>query len=41
MLELSAGNQRVLLHRGRATVRAGLEGYLSAADAGPDGAEAP
>lgn len=32
MLDLSAGNQRVLLHRGRATVRAGLESYLSAPD---------
>jgi RNA polymerase sigma-70 factor (ECF subfamily) len=35
MLELSIGNQRVLLHRGRATVRAGLERYLSAPDGGP------
>jgi RNA polymerase sigma-70 factor (ECF subfamily) len=27
-LELSEGNQRVLLHRARARVRAALEGYL-------------
>lgn len=41
MLDLSAGNQRVLLHRGRATVRAGLAGYLSAPDGGPDRVVAP
>ena len=41
MLDLSAGNQRVLLHRGRATVRAGLEGYLSAPDPGPAGVGVP
>ena len=29
MLELSGANQRVLLHRGRAVVRAALEGYLA------------
>ena len=28
LLELSEGNQRVLLHRGRAGVRDSLEGYL-------------
>lgn len=28
LLNVSAGNQRVLLHRGRATVRAALESYL-------------
>ena len=28
LLELSEENQRVLLHRGRATVRAALEDYL-------------
>ena len=30
LLSLSAGNQRVLLHRGRAKVRKALEGYLTA-----------
>ncbi|MBI2701714.1 RNA polymerase subunit sigma-24 [Mycobacterium gordonae] len=30
MLEISAGNQRVLLHRGRAAVRQELEDYLGA-----------
>jgi RNA polymerase sigma-70 factor (ECF subfamily) len=29
MLQLAPGNQRVLLHRGRATVRAALESYLA------------
>lgn len=29
LLELSAGNQRVLLHRGRTRVRAAVEAYLS------------
>lgn len=31
LLELSAGNQRVLLHRARSRVRAELEGYLEGA----------
>jgi RNA polymerase sigma-70 factor (ECF subfamily) len=31
LLDISAGNQRVLLHRGRAVVRAHLEGYFSGA----------
>ncbi len=31
-LELSAGNQRVLLHRGRVRTRAALEAYLADAD---------
>jgi RNA polymerase sigma-70 factor (ECF subfamily) len=31
LLELSEGNQRVLLHRGRSKVRAALERYLDAA----------
>jgi RNA polymerase sigma-70 factor (ECF subfamily) len=30
-LELSAGNQRVLLHRARSRVRESLEAYLEAA----------
>jgi RNA polymerase sigma-70 factor, ECF subfamily len=30
MLEISAGNQRVLLHRARTQVRAAIEGYLGA-----------
>jgi RNA polymerase sigma-70 factor (ECF subfamily) len=32
MLEISAGNQRVLLHRARAQVRAAIEGYLGAVE---------
>ncbi|WP_242642649.1 hypothetical protein [Lentzea alba] len=31
MLEISPANQRVLLHRGRATVRAHLETYFATA----------
>lgn len=31
LLDISPGNQRVLLHRGRSTVRAHLESYLSGA----------
>ena len=34
-LGLSAGNQRVLLHRGRSRVRAALEAYLSGAEPAP------
>jgi RNA polymerase sigma-70 factor, ECF subfamily len=34
LLELSTGNQRVLLHRGRSVVRAHLESYLAGAPAG-------
>jgi RNA polymerase sigma-70 factor (ECF subfamily) len=29
LLEISAGNQRVLLHRGRSRVRAAVDEYLS------------
>jgi RNA polymerase sigma-70 factor (ECF subfamily) len=32
LLELSEGNQRVLLHRGRARVRAALEDHLGGGD---------
>jgi RNA polymerase sigma-70 factor, ECF subfamily len=32
-LEISAGNQRVLLHRARSRVRQALEDYLAAAEA--------
>jgi RNA polymerase sigma-70 factor (ECF subfamily) len=31
LLDISAGNQRVLLHRGRAVVRAHLERYFAGA----------
>lgn len=34
LLEISTGNQRVLLHRGRSVVRAHLERYFSSASAG-------
>jgi RNA polymerase sigma-70 factor (ECF subfamily) len=37
LLGVSAGNQRVLLHRGRAVVRAHLERYLAPATAEPSG----
>ena len=30
VLDITAGNQRVLLHRGRAAIRQSLEDYLSA-----------
>lgn len=32
MLDITAGNQRVLLHRGRAAVRQALESYLKGGD---------
>jgi RNA polymerase sigma-70 factor (ECF subfamily) len=35
LLDISAGNQRVLLHRGRAVVRAHLERYFTGTPAGP------
>jgi RNA polymerase sigma-70 factor (ECF subfamily) len=34
MLEITKGNQRVLLHRGRTVVRAALESYLAGASVG-------
>ncbi|NUR07450.1 MAG: sigma-70 family RNA polymerase sigma factor [Nocardioidaceae bacterium] len=37
LLEISAGNQRVLLHRGRSVVRAHLESYYTAAPVGSAG----
>jgi RNA polymerase sigma-70 factor (ECF subfamily) len=40
ILEISRANQRVLLHRARAHVRARLEGYLERPRAHPVGAEA-
>ena len=35
LLEISEGNQRVLLHRGRARVRAALEDHLGGGDSSP------
>ena len=35
MLEISGGNQRVLLHRARAEVRAQLAGYFATDSASP------
>ena len=37
LLEISAGNQRVLLHRGRAIVRAHLERYFAGAPSPGEG----
>jgi RNA polymerase sigma-70 factor (ECF subfamily) len=39
LLEISAGNQRVLLHRGRAVVRARLERYLATVHTSSEGCD--